>query len=169
MPVDLRRDDEKSAGNKIGIVLVELSPPTDDPYIRLRNIGYSLRNVRTMVDTVAPVAIESYTIVTGLLAQIGETLNLSNSLPPLGNTLVSNVPGPKEYLYLMGAKVDEMHIVSTLPASNLLNITLFSYADRISIGLIATDDLPNLTTLAEYITDVTQPVRQLMHDEKSRT
>jgi hypothetical protein len=78
MPVNLRREGEKTAGNKIGIIQVELSPPTDDPYVRLRNIGYSLRNVRTMIDSVAPEAIESYTVITGLVAQLAELLKLSN-------------------------------------------------------------------------------------------
>ena len=59
MPVSLRKPGEKTAGNRIGIIQVELSPPTDDPYIRLRNIGFSLRGVRNMVDNVAPQAIES--------------------------------------------------------------------------------------------------------------
>ncbi len=151
MPVNLRRDGEKTAGNKIGIIQVELSPPTDDPYVRLRNIGYSLRNVRTMIDSVAPEAIESYTIITGLVAQIAELLKLSNTLPPMGNTLVSNVPGPKTHLYIKGARMEEMHPISTLPPSNLLNITLFSYAGDLFFGLIATDELPNLKRLGEYV------------------
>lgn len=151
MPVNLRQEGEKTAGNKIGIILVELSPPTDDPYVRLRNIGFSLRGVRTMIDGVAPEAIESYTIITGLVAQIAEMLKLSNALPPLGNTLVSNVPGPKDHLYIKGAKMLEMHPISTLPPSNLLNITLFSYAGDLFFGLIATDELPNLQMLAQYI------------------
>jgi len=151
MPVNLRKEGEKTAGNKIGIIQVELSPPTDDPYVRLRNIGYSLRNVRTMVDSVAPEAIESYTIITGLVAQIAETLKLSNKMPPMGNTLVSNVPGPKEHLYIKGARMEEMHPISTLPPSNLLNITLFSYAGDLFFGLIATDELPNLERLGVYV------------------
>ena len=151
MPVNLRQEGEKTAGNKIGIIHVELSAPTDDPYVRLRNIGFSLRNVRTMIDNVAPEAIESYTIITGLVAQIAETLQLSNKLPPLGNTLVSNVPGPKQHLYLKGAKMEEMHPISTLPPSNLLNITLFSYAEELYFGLIATDELPNLDKLGAYV------------------
>jgi len=151
MPVNLRREGEKTAGNKIGIIQVELSPPTDDPYVRLRNIGFSLRNVRTMIDSVAPEAIESYTIITGLVAQLAELLQLSNTLPPMGNTLVSNVPGPKAYLYLKGARMEEMHPISTLPPSNLLNITLFSYAGTLTFGLIATDELPNLQRLGDHV------------------
>ena len=151
MPVNLRREGDKAAGNKIGIIQVELSAPTDDPYIRLRNIGFSLRNVRTMIDSVVPAAIETYTIVTGLVAQGAELLKLSNSLPPMGNTLVSNVPGPKKPLYIKGARVEEMRPVSTLPPSNLLNITLFSYAGQLLFNLIATDDLPELPLLAADI------------------
>ena len=151
MPVNLRQEGEKTAGNKIGIIQVELSPPTDDPYVRLRNIGYSLRNVRTMIDSVVPEAIETYTIVTGLVAQIAEVMKLSNKLPPMGNTLVSNVPGPKEHLYVKGARMEEMHPISTLPPSNLLNITLFSYAGDLYFGLIATDELPQLQRLGDYV------------------
>ena len=163
MPVNLRREGEQTAGNKIGIIQVELSAPSDDPYVRLRNIGFSLRNVRTMIDSVAPEAIESYTILTGLVAQIAELLKLSNTLPPMGNTLVSNVPGPKTRLYVKGAQALEMHPISTLPPSNLLNITLFSYAGELYFGLIATDELPDLPRLGSYIekafTELEQSVR----------
>ncbi len=151
MPVNLRQEGEKTAGNKIGIIQVELSQPTDDPYVRLRNIGFSLRGVRTLVDSVAPEAIESYTIISGLVAQLAEVLKLSDSLPPMSNTLVSNVPGPKEHLFIKGARMEEMHPISTLPPSNLLNITLFSYADQLFFGLIATDELPDLQRLSDYV------------------
>ena len=167
MPVNLRKEGEKTAGNKIGIIQVELSPPTDDPYVRLRNIGYSLRNVRTMVDSVAPEAIESYTIITGLVAQIAELLKMSNKMPPLGNTLVSNVPGPKNYLYIKGARMEEMHPISTLPPSNLLNITLFSYAGDLFFGLIATDELPHLERLGDYIASAFTELEASIRDARS--
>jgi diacylglycerol O-acyltransferase len=164
MPVNLRQAGEKTAGNKIGIIQVELSPPTDDPYVRLRNIGFSLRSVRTMIDSVAPEGIESYTIITGLVAQIAEMLKLSNTLPPMGNTLVSNVPGPKDYLYIKGAKMEEMHPISTLPPSNLLNITLFSYAGDLFFGLIATDELPNLQRLGDYVQEAFSELEKSVQD-----
>jgi WS/DGAT/MGAT family acyltransferase len=151
MPVNLRREGEKAGGNKIGIILVDLSPPTDDAYVRLRNVGYSLRNVRAMIDAVAPEAVETYTILTGLLGQIAGTLKLADVITPMGNTLVSNVPGPDHRLYLKGAPLLEIHPMSTLPATHLLNITLFSYAGTLYFGLIATDALPNLGRLAAYV------------------
>ena len=57
----------------------------------------------------------------------------------------------KTKLYLKGAELTEMHPVSTLPATHLLNITLFSYAGTLYFGLIATDALPNLGRLAAYV------------------
>jgi WS/DGAT/MGAT family acyltransferase len=179
MPVSLRKDGEKGSGNRIGIIQVELSPPTDDPYVRLRNIGFSLRAVRNMVDRVAPEAIQSYTVVVGLVAQIAEMMNLSDVAPPTGNTLVSNVPGPRDYLYLQGARMEEMHPISTLPASNLVNITLFSYAGRLFFGLIATDRLPELGRLAKYVAqafdelevavlDVHRPAERVAHSETEK-
>lgn len=164
MPVNLRKEGDQGAGNKIGIIQVELSPPTDDPYVRLRNIGFSLRNVRTMIDSVAPEAIESYTLITGVVGQLAEMLKLSNHLPPTGNTLVSNVPGPREYLYIKGARLEELHPISTLPAGNLLNITLFSYAGQLFFGLIATDELPNLERLSAYVAEAFTELEQSVLD-----
>jgi len=164
MPVNLRQEGEHGTGNKIGIIPVELSPPTDDPYVRLRNIGFSLRNVRSMIDGVAPDAIESYTLITGVVAQLAETLGLSERLPPIGNTLVSNIPGPPDFLYLKGAKMEELHPISTLPAGNLLNITLFSYAGQLFFGLIATDELPNLERLGRYAGEAFNELEQSVFD-----
>lgn len=156
MPVSLRKPGSKAqdaAGNKIGIILVDLAEPTDDAYVRLRNVGYSLRNVRNLVDSVTPEAIETYTILTGVLGQLADMFKLSELVTPMGNCTVSNVPGPEQRLYLKGAPLMEMHPVSTLPPTHLLNITLFSYAGQLYVGLIATDTLPNLPRLAELVED----------------
>ncbi|WP_374661277.1 wax ester/triacylglycerol synthase family O-acyltransferase [Inhella sp.] len=157
MPVSLRKPGSKAAqsdaGNKIGIILVDLAEPTDDAYVRLRNVGYSLRNVRNLVDSVTPEAIETYTILTGVLGQLADMMKLSELVTPMGNCTVSNVPGPEERLYLKGAPLMEMHPVSTLPPTHLLNITLFSYAGQLYVGLVATDTLPNLGRLAELVED----------------
>ncbi|WP_313953646.1 wax ester/triacylglycerol synthase domain-containing protein [Accumulibacter sp.] len=164
MPVNLRKDGEHGSGNKFGIIQVALSPPTDDPYVRLRNIGFSLRNVRSMIDSVEPDAIESYTLITGVVGQLAEMLGLSDRLPPTGNTLVSNIPGPREFLYIKGARMEELHPISTLPAGNLLNITLFSYAGQLFFGLIATDELPNLERLSTYVAEAFSELEQSVLD-----
>ncbi|WP_269619771.1 wax ester/triacylglycerol synthase family O-acyltransferase [Zhongshania sp. BJYM1] len=153
MPVNLRKSGDDSLGNKIGIVLVELANKTTDPYERLREIGFTLRNVRYQIDGVPPASVMAYTVLLGGVSLIGEALKLGDVLPPLGNTLVSNVPGPAKALYLKGAKLEEMYPISALTPSNHLNITLYSYDGRLQFGLVATTAMPNLGVLGDYIHD----------------
>ena len=151
MPVNLRRQGDNSMGNKIGIVLVELANKTTDPYERLREIGFTLRNVRYQVDGVPPASVMAYTVLLGSLAQLVELLGIDDKLPPLGNTLVSNVPGPMKPLYLKGARLEEMYPISALPPGCHLNITLYSYDGRLQFGLVASSALPKLEVLSDYI------------------
>ncbi len=152
MPVSLRTAKDKPGGNKIGIVLVELSPDTHDPYVRLREIGVALRSVRHQVDTLPSTSIVAYGVLINTVAQIAELLRISSWLPPLGNTLVSNVPGPTKTLYMKDAALTEYYPISALPPGLHLNITLFSYGGYLNFGLIATKDtLPDLHRLGEHI------------------
>lgn len=151
MPVNLRQEGDDSLGNKIGIVLVELASKTTDPYERLREIGFTLRNVRYQVDGVPAGSIVAYTVLLGSLAMVTEALKLGDAAPPLGHTLVSNVPGPAKTLYLGGAQLEEMYPISTLTPNNHLNITLFSYDGRLQFGLVASSAMPELQRLGDYI------------------
>lgn len=56
------------------------------------------------------------------------------------------------------------HPISTLPPDNLLNITLFSYAGELSFGLIATDALPNLERLGDYVTEAFTELERSVRD-----
>ena len=58
----------------------------------------------------------------------------------------------------------EMHPISTLPPSNLLNITLFSYVDSLYFGLIATDELPNLDRLGTYVEEAFAELEKSVRD-----
>ncbi len=153
MPVNLRQKGDAARGNKIGIVLVDLARRTSDPYERLRDIGFTLRNVRYQIDGVPSSSVIAYTLALGTAAQLAELLNLSDVVPPLGNTLVSNVPGPRQPLYLKGAKLESMYPISALTPANHMNITLFSYDKHLHFGLVATRALPHLDKLSDYIVD----------------
>ena len=60
---------------------------------------------------------------------------LAARMPTVVNTLVSNVPGPPFPLYTCGAKVTGIFSTSVIAEGMGLNITLFSYMDRIDFGL----------------------------------
>jgi len=152
MPVSLRKEDAKVGGNQIGLVATTLSPKTDDPIIRLREIGMSLQAVRHQIDESPAVSIQAYSLVTNGVAQLFDTVNASSVLPALSHTIVSNVPGPRKPLYLEGAELIGWYPVSTLGPGHRLNVTMFSYNGKLDFGIIgASDFLPDLDILGKYI------------------
>jgi hypothetical protein len=50
--------------------------------------------------------------------------------------VISNVPGPREPLYLAGARMLAYYPVSTITDGVGLNITVISYLDHIDVGII---------------------------------
>jgi WS/DGAT/MGAT family acyltransferase len=163
MPVSLRKSEDEDASNKLGIVLVDLAQPTQDPYLRLREIGLALRKVRNQIDNVPGSALEQYSLLTALAGEVVDKLRLSDRLPANGHTLVSNVPGPREPLYIKGAKVAHIYPISTLPPGLHTNITLFSYSGILNIGIVATQDVQELATLGRYIEDEFSRLQEAVH------
>lgn len=152
MPVSLRKEDAKVGGNQIGLVATTLSPKTDDPIIRLREIGMSLQAVRHQIDESPAVSIQAYSLVTNGFAQLIDTVNATTALPALSHTIVSNVPGPKKALYLEGAELTGWYPVSTLGPGHRLNVTMFSYNGMLDFGIIgASDFLPDLDIISKFI------------------
>ncbi len=164
MPVNLRDENDKVSGNKIGIVLVDLAPSTSDPYTRLREIGFTLRSVRNQIDGVPSIAVAQYTAVLAVLIELIQLVKLDRLLPAIADTLVSNVPGPSKPLYLKGAKLEQSLPISTLPPGNQLNITLYSYSGTLHFGLVATDQMPGLEDLSRYIEEAFVELEQAVFE-----
>ena len=66
---------------------------------------------------------------------------LLSRVPTVMNTLISNVPGPPFPLYTAGARVTGIFPTSVIMEGMGLNITIFSYEDRIDFGLHMDPDL----------------------------
>jgi hypothetical protein len=75
-------------------------------------------------------------------------LPFDTKVPPSFNIPISNVPGPTQQMYFNGARVEEIYPVSSIWDGMALNVTVCSYADRISIGYVADRDvMPDIETL----------------------
>jgi len=61
---------------------------------------------------------------------------LSRTRPPV-NLVISNVPGPREPLYLAGARLEHNYPISVVLDGVGMNITVMSYRDGIDIGIVA--------------------------------
>ncbi len=67
------------------------------------------------------------------------------------NLCVSNVPGPREPLFLNGSRLEATYPVSIPMHGMALNITLQSYAQTMNFGFVGCRDaLPHLQRLAVY-------------------
>ncbi|QUM82873.1 wax ester/triacylglycerol synthase family O-acyltransferase [Moritella sp. 5] len=154
MPISLRDASDKVSNNQVAISLVELAYAGEHPLERLMTVKESCVRLKSETRLLTKEALTSYTLASQGLAAASELLHLDTILPPMGNVLISNVPGPSTALYMKGAKMDKCFPISVLPPGMSLNITLYSYNGSIHVGLVACRSaLPDLTELASYIDD----------------
>ena len=86
--------------------------------------------------------------------RLAARLRLANRVDPVVNVIISNVPGPRQPLYLAGAKLDQYIPVSTIGEGMGLNITVHSYLDELTFGLIACRELvPDLWHMVDLHID----------------
>ncbi|MBO9489039.1 DUF1298 domain-containing protein [Endozoicomonas sp. G2_1] len=151
MPINLRRPGDAVGGNKIAILPVKLGYGQKDPYIRLRQIIENHSIVKKVARKVSPAALSTYTILIQGFALIFEVLRLSDLHRPIGNILISNVPGPRDTLYFGESQLKSFYPISTLTAGGGVNITLLTYNNKAEIGLVCSDrKIASLEPLAGY-------------------
>ena len=70
------------------------------------------------------------------------------------NVIISNVPGPRQPLYMSGAQLQQYIPVSTIGEGMGLNITVHSYLDEMVFGLVSCRELvPDLWKLVDLHID----------------
>ena len=152
MPVNLRDEKSNDGGNVLSILLVEMARGKMSIRQRFDTISDSSHTVIKEFSGLSNDAVMTYTLVVQILAQIGDSLGLADKLPPLGNLVISNVPGPRRSLYLRGARLTEIYPLSTVAPGTVMNITVFSYAGKLLFGLVGgRDAVPDLQQLADFI------------------
>lgn len=165
MPINLRKPGEQTGGNKIAIVPVQLAHAEQDPYLRLRQIIYNHRIVKTAAQRANPASFSYYTIIIQSLALITEWLRLSDYLPPIANILVSNMPGPQHTLYLKDSKLLCNYPVSTMTPGGGVNITLLTYDGKAHVGLVCCNkNIKSLQPLARYIEEAFDMLEKSIDD-----
>jgi diacylglycerol O-acyltransferase len=152
IPISLRHKSDTTTNNRIGISMVELAYSGECALERLTTIKNACIQLKNETNLLTDEAFINYTLASQGLAVVSELLKLDTVLPPMSNVLISNLPGPRLPLYMMGAKMEQCIPLSALPPGISLNITFYSYRDTMNIGLVACRNaLPDLTNLATYI------------------
>lgn len=165
MPINMRRPHDPPGGNKIAIVPVQLAHGETDPYLRLRQIVENHRIVKSVAKHVYPAAFTYYTVIIQGVALLIETMRLSSLFRPIGNILISNVPGPKDVRYFKDAKLDAIYPISTLAPGGGVNITLLTYGDKAHIGLVCSDKhIKSLEPMASYFNEAFELLKRSAND-----
>jgi diacylglycerol O-acyltransferase len=152
MPVSLRRPGDESSGNQIAIALVRMAHGQVDPYNRLRQVVNSNFLVKQESEIYSPTAYTHMSILLQSCSLLADLLHVADSVPPLGNMLVSNFPGPTIPLYFGACKVESMYPVSTLVPGSGLNITMVSYNGQLNLGLLCcSNKIDSIEPLKTYI------------------
>ncbi len=165
LPVNIRPKDDAGGGNAVGTILATMGTDIDDPVDRLKAITASTKAAKRQLQGMSQTEVLGYTA--GLMAptalQLASAMTgVTGPLPFTFNLCVSNVPGPRETLYLNGSRLEATYPVSIPMHGMALNITLESYADTLNFGFIGCRDaLPHLQRLAVYTGDALDELDKL--------
>ena len=142
MPISLRSKGDTDFHTKATLSLVNLATTIANPIKRLhavRGHANATKAIAKGAKSVIPTDFPSIGVpwLMGTLASLYGRSGLSNSLPPLANVLISNVPGPSVPLYVGGLRMTGYWPLSIVEHGVGLNITLMSYAGKLCLGLTA--------------------------------
>jgi hypothetical protein len=165
MPINLRKPGEQTSGNKIAIVPVKLAHGKTDPILRLRQIIENHRVVKHAAKRSHPGAFSYYTIMIQTFALLFEALRVSAWMKPIGNILISNVPGPPEERFFGDSKLLAVYPISTIVPGGGVNITLLTYNNVANVGIVCCDtNIKSLENMAKYFNDAFELLEKAVDD-----
>lgn len=153
VPVDLRPPDKplpRELGNAFGLFTVDLPATSDDPADRLAEAHRRLEELKTSPEGVVSL---------GVLAGVGAAPHLVEDFVVAFfmtkvSGVVTNVPGPRQPVYLAGAKVDG--VIAWVPRGGdmTFGVAVFSYDGAVTVG-VSTDEacIPDPELLVEAFED----------------
>lgn len=165
VPVSLRAAGDTEYGIRATMVPASIATHLADPVRRLRAIRDSAGASKSLTSSVRQVLPMDFPtlglpwLVSGLASLYGRT-RLAETIPPIANLVVSNVPGPRVPLYLAGARMRTYWPLSIVEHGLGLNVTVESYCDSLDFGLVACRrSIPDLDALAAAMTTSFEELR----------
>jgi len=138
-PVSLRKEDDQgdATGNAVGTILANLATDEADPEKRLEKIAESTRRAKDVVRGLSQLQMTALSIGVMLPMAVNSLTGMYRVGTLPFNIVISNVPGPKDSLYLHGARLSGLYPLSIPLNGQAMNITATSYIDDMGIGLTA--------------------------------
>lgn len=142
-------------GNNVSNLFTTLATDIDDPALRLRVISQTTKHAKVISQTLGSSLMEwtQFAPPAPLAAAVRaySRLRAAKYHPSAFTAIVSNVPGPRERVRIGGANLSDVFSVGPLTEGIGLNVTVWSYVDRMNFSLLACPDLlPDVEVLASY-------------------
>ena len=160
VPVSIRTGNEEEPWtNRVSSLVVDLPTHLADPLERLAACREAMDRAKRQFELVpaeALVDIQQYSspVVATSAIRLAARLKLADRVAPPVNVIISNVPGPRQPLFLDGAEMRTYIPVSTIAEGMGLNVTVHSYLDELEFGLIACRELvPDLWHMVDLHLD----------------
>lgn len=151
VPVSLRpQDDTGSFGNRISFMFVDLPCDEPNPVRRLRAVHARARERKLSRQ---PEGLDAIVQSLSFAPQwIGQGVARLLTSPRTFNLVVSNIPGPRDPLYMRGCELVEGYPVVPIADRHALSIGFTTVRDGAFFGLYADrESLPDADGLAGYI------------------
>lgn len=161
---DRPEDVHRLGGNKVSNLFTALPTHLDDPRARLAAVHevtkaakevHNLLGVDMLADWVEFTPPRPY----AYLARQYSRFRIADRHRPPINVVVSNVPGPREPLYIAGARLESIYSVGPVLENIGLNITAWSYLDQVHVSAIACRDV--IADLAEVLNAMAAALAEL--------
>ncbi len=150
LPVALPKID--SQGNSLSSILCEMGTNISEPTDCLRKIYNSTSESKRLLKGMSQAAQENINLINQGPFVFLESMNLSSKFKPSFNLIVTNVPGPKDALYLNGAKLESVSPIPFLCDGHGLMIAITGSENSVEIGMLACPkSVPNVESITESL------------------
>lgn len=147
IPVSIRSEDEtRRLGNRVAMMMTQLPVGERNPVQRLRRVVGTTRRLKQSKQALGVQWIEEFVDRVG--GDLFLALSRSATRARPFNVAVTNVAGPPQPLYLLGARLCAIYPMVPLFPNQALGIAVVSYADQVFWGFNSDrDSLPDLHDL----------------------
>ncbi len=159
VPASLRAFGDAKLNNQVVFTLSRLPTDVADPLPRLAASRAAAQEAKNLFADMRDLLTTDVSILGAPLVVMGVTrlwagARAANYLWPFFNVVISNVPGPRQTMYCVGAPATHCFPVSIPYHGCALNITVHSYLDQLDFGLIAcSETVPDAQRIADLIVE----------------
>ena len=154
-PVSVRTEAQSlEFNNKVSVLWTSLATDTDDPIERVERIHANTLIAKREFQAMGGDTIQAWAEFAGprvfnLAVRAYSRQHLADRHRPVHNLVISNVPGPRQSLYLAGLKLEAVYLTGPVMEGMGLNLTVLSYAGSVDFAFFVDSELvPDVWDLA---------------------